>query len=244
MSADRYQQDDRAPLGSSSGQRLEAEHHGADGVDSYPELEPVVSLAVDTVAQAFDITDDRDPALLSQLEATVTEGTVEAYAPMASTADVLARSDRQARDVRSAAAARSADLMAVEVADTAAALRTKNETTVAQLAAERGQQNRDTSPGHPRASTPVTAAQGAALVHRAAQAKAAERERLAAEVAGAAARAASTLATSVEAEASEVRNTVSDAASTLRSESLSSSYQVALSVGVEAAEQLQEYKVD
>ena len=47
-----------------------------------------------------------------------------------------------------------------------------------------------------------------------------------------------------KAEAAEVSHTESDAASTLRSDALDSSYQVALSVGVEAAEQLQEYKVD
>jgi len=242
MSADRFSTVDDPRLSDAAGARLDIEQLRSEAGDAYPELEPVVSLAVETVAQAFDITDERDPALLSRLEATVAEGTVEAYAPLASTADVLARADSQAREARSAAVARSADLMATEVADTAAALRTKNGATDPDGGSEERGQDRSGSTS--QAATRVTAAQGAALVHRAAQAKAAAREQEAAEVAAAAAKAASTLAASVKAEAAEVRHTVSDAASTVRSDALSSSYQVALGVGVEAAEQLQEYKVD
>jgi hypothetical protein len=119
------------PLPSSSGAPLAQVRGGerssdvGSGLADYPELKVVLSLAVDTVAQACGIDQGSSDVALLQKAATV--AMLDFYAPVVATAARLAAQVEQARAARAAAVARLVDFKAAWANSTAAALHARQE---------------------------------------------------------------------------------------------------------------------
>lgn len=93
----------------------------------YPELEAVLSLAIATVADAYNIDQVLDPCGVEALENAAMAAMVEFYAPVAATAARLATAVDEARGVKAAAVARAAEEVAARADVVAAALQLKRE---------------------------------------------------------------------------------------------------------------------
>lgn len=208
-------------------------------LEDYPELTPVLSLAVDAVVYTFDLDEEVDPDLVAHLERVATAATLDAYAPIVATAAKVGRAAERARAARVAAVAQAAEVMAVRVAEVAAALQAHGDASATRSASSASKAAKlvagSVVPGNETAAASA-AAQIRQAVHDAAATKAAERARAAATVARAAMLAAAEVAASAEVEAVPIELEVFNAAAAIQTIALDTCYQVALNAAAAAAE--------
>jgi hypothetical protein len=207
-------------------------------ISDYPELQPVVSLALDAVISSFypqKIGQD----LRNYLERVTSTATVATYAPIAAIALRTRRGAEDTRVARTTAVARAAQEMADRVAEVAAHLQTREQAsadTVAREASKAAEKVAlSTGPEHP-AQMAVTAASVAAAVHDAAAEALLETAHAAAVVANAATTAAAEVATAADAAALIIELHVLRSASALQAIALETCYQFAINTAASAAE--------
>jgi len=208
----------------------------------YPELAPVISLAVDAVIHLFDLHDAVDGVVIERLNEAATIRTVDLYTSMATIATRSAEGARRSWDIRGAEVARAAEDMATRVAEIAANLQAREEVQAAAVAHDAAAAaDRVATAGvdqsMPRAEE--TAAQIAAAVRTAAATAVRERARTAATLASRAASAAREMTRTVELENIALELETSTTAAALRAIMLETCYQAALdAAATEAGETL------
>jgi hypothetical protein len=208
-------------------------------LSDYPELVPVISLALDAVVSSF-YPEKIDDHFRAYLERVTTAATLAIYAPIAALTARVGRGAEDSRTVRTAEVARAAEDMATSVAKMAEALQTREEATAvtvardASLAAELVAASDAFSDDQPAMA--VTAAAVATAVHDAATAAVLERARAASLVAQSASAAASEVAAAADQATIAVELEVFQAAAALRGIALETCYQVAINYAASAAE--------
>lgn len=219
---------------------FEAPETGPLTLALYPELAPVIALAVDAVIYTFDIDRSADAALIADLERVAVSETLATYAPMAAIAAQASRSAGRAGHARTAAVAKAAEAMAACTAEVAAVLQVCDEAHAVRVA-------RDASDAAELVAASVgfeggarrvaaTAAQLATAVRLAAADVALERARAAALVAQAASAAAAEVAQTAELMSVAVELEVFNTAAAVRAIALDTCYQAAVDVAATTAE--------
>lgn len=214
---------------------------GSLNLDLYPELTPVIALAVDAVIYTFGIDEEADAALVAHLERVTVAKTLPIYAPMAAIAAQAGRGALRSRDARAAAVARAAEAMAACVAEVAAVLQLRDEAhaqAVARDASDAAQLVAASLRDGDAPQAAATAAQVAAAVREAAAQAARERARAAALVAHAATSAAAGVAEAEDLVSVAVEVEAFTTASRVRAIALDTCYQAAIDVAATAAEQV------
>ncbi len=214
---------------------------GLDRIDlgGYPELQPILLLAVDAAVFTFDIDEEVDRDLVVYLEQAVAAALISAYAPIAAIARQATRVADRARAAQLEATAQTAQVMAIRVAEVAAALHARGDASamkVAQAASDAADLvAASVTPGGERAAASA-AAQVAAAVHDAAAAKAREHAQAAAIVAQAAANAAARVTDTADVQNVAIELKVFEAAAAVQAIALDACYQVAINAAATAAE--------
>ncbi len=208
-------------------------------LSDYPELVPVLSLALDAVVSSF-YPQRIGPDIRAYLERVTAAATVAIYAPMAEIARRSRTGAQVTRAARTAAVAREAGQIASCVAKVAAELQIREDAsadTVARDVASAAELVVLTPGSGPDTRRVATTAAGVAVAAReAATAALLERARAAATVAQAASVAAAEVAASADAAAVEVELEVFRAASVLQGIALETCYQVAINFAASAGE--------
>jgi hypothetical protein len=210
------------------------------GLSSYPELAPVLSLAVDAVVFTFDIDEETDADVVAHLARTTAEAVVPLYAPIAAFAAQIRTQADDSHASRAAAVARAAEAMAASVAAVAEALRTRGEASAVRAAGAATEAAEQVAASAAAADDPAkaaaTAAQVARAVHNAAATAAAERARAASLVAQAATTAAAEVAAAADQVDIAAELEVFSAAMAVRAIALDSCYQLGINVAATTAE--------
>jgi hypothetical protein len=205
---------------------------------AYPDLKPLQSLAVDAAIYTFGIDAEAESDLIVHLEEVVAAALVAAYVPIAVIARQATRVADQARTEQLAATARTAQELATQVAEVAAALRARDDALaveVAQAASDAADLVAATvAPGGEGAAASA-AAQIAAAVRDAAAAKSEEHAQEAAIVAQAAAAAAATITDTADSQNIAVELKVFEAAAAVQAIARDACYQVAVNAAATAA---------
>ena len=214
---------------------------GADRTEfaDYPELDPIRLLAVDAAIYTFAIDADTESELVVHIEEVVASALVAAYAPIAEIARQTTRYADRARAEQLAASARTAQVMAIRVAEVAAALRARGDASamnVAQAASEAADRVAAKVPLGGEGDAASAAAQVATAVHEAAEAKSKEHAQAAAIVARAAADAAARVTDTDDIQNVAIELKVFEAAAAVRGIALDACYQVAINAAATAAE--------
>jgi hypothetical protein len=205
--------------------------------DAYPELEPIRLWGVNAAIYGFGIKDETD--LVDQLDEVVITALVLAYAPIASIARETRRVTDRARAAQLIESARMAGMLAMRVADVAAALQASGEsaaTKVAQAATEAADLVAASVVPGGEAAAVSAAGKVATAVRDAAAAKAAELAHAATVVAQAAARAAVEANHTADIKDVAVRLEVFEAAAAVQAIAMNACYQVAVNAAAIAAE--------
>ena len=216
-----------------------ASESGRIDVGEYPELQSILSLAVDAAVYTFDIDEEADRDLVSYLERAVAEALIAAYAPIAAIARQATRVADGVRAAQLKATAQTAQVMAVRVAEVAAALHARGDASairVAQAASDAADLvAASVTPGG-EGEAAAAAAQVAAAVRDAAAMKSREHAKAAAIVAQAAANAAAKVNDSADVQNVAVELKVFEAAAAVQAIALDACYQVAINAAATAAE--------
>ena len=210
----------------------------AAGLAEYPELDLVLSVAVDSVLRAFglDETTDRDVVLHAREAAR--EAVLDIYGPMATKARALAQTAEEARRAKVTAVADTATAMAAESAAVAVALAARGDESAQEIATEAAE-NADrvaaeVTPGDEVAAA-AAAAQMSLTVERAAAHAAGARSRAEEIVSRSVGVAVSTVAAAADAAAIAAELDVLNAALTVEAFAFDACYQVAIDAATSVA---------
>jgi hypothetical protein len=211
----------------------------APQLSDYPELEPVIALALDAVVSSF-YPEKIDARFRAYLERVSGAATLAIYAPIAALTVQTGRRAQDSRVVRTAAVAQAAENIAACVAEVAAALEARDgalavaEARAASSAADLVAAS--TSLQGDQTGIAEMASVVASAVHDAATAAVLERARAASLVAQSATTAAAEVARAADEATVAVELEVFQAAAALRAIALETCYQVAINVAASAAE--------
>lgn len=208
-------------------------------LSDYPELEPVISSAMDSVVASF-YPETFGADVLAYLDRVTVAATVAIYAPIAAIAARAGQGARRFRTTRSAEADRAAEHLATGVDETAEALHTRGE-EIAVTVADNASVAAKLVAASPAAranekEAAETAAAMEVVVDDAAEVIVVEQTQAASLVEQSATAAASGVAAAAEADTATSSSKLTEAAAALRTVALQTCYQVAFNVGASAAE--------
>jgi hypothetical protein len=206
----------------------------------YPELIPVITSVVDAMIYSFDLDVEGDAELIDQLANIAIAKSHTVYGPMAAVADRASHYTQHLRDLQAATVIRVAETLAAQVADEAAALRTRSEAHAAAVASEAADRAAAvaTTVGPDDRSAAAAAAAEADDVRSAAAHAAAERAYAAAKVVQQAAESAAEAVEEAELLALTVELEAAVAKKRTQGVAIETSYQAALDATLATAEQI------
>ena len=209
-----------------------------EGLPEYPELDLVLSVAVDSVLRSFGLDDDADRLVVAGVRQAARVAVLDVYAPMASKARVLARTAEDARQAKLASVRETASSLAAESAAVAASLRTRGEESAREIAAGAATAaNRVAAAVLPGDEVPAAeaAARMSRTVQDAAAQSAGDRTRAEQIVSRSVSLAVSTVAEAADAAATAAELEVLNAALTVEAIAFDACFQVAIEAATSAA---------